>query len=187
MAPKLVKVAAICAVFVLCVAGLAEAKDLAQRISVGYNHQLSFGVLGGSLDDTFLSNQSISTKYWITNRYGVEGLLGFTSSKYEDDRGFGATIAGRFHANVITYEKNMNVYAGGGLGIIPVSIEVNDNDDNNVGVMAQAFFGFEFFLPGLPNLGFDAEVGLQYLDYDEFQQFGTYGGGFGVVGIRYYF
>jgi hypothetical protein len=186
MSLKTITVSVICGLAVVLFASTVMAKDLTQRISLGYNQQLSFGILGGAFDDAFLSSQAISSKYWITDRYGVEGLLGFTSAKYEDDRGFGLTVGGKFHANIVM-EQNMNFYGGAGLGLMPVSTEVNDKDDNNVGFMAQTFAGFEFFLQGLPNLGFDIEVGLEYVDYDKFQRFGTYGGGFGTFGVRYYF
>jgi len=187
MRNKIARVLLFSALMLIFVAQAATAKDLTQRLGVGYNHVLGFDTpdVGGlSLGGT--SNDSLSVKYWITQQFGVEGLLGLTYAKYEDDKVFGTTIGGRFHANLI-YEQNMNVYAGAGLGLIPVSTDVNGDADNNVGFMMQGFGGFEFFLPGLPNLALNTEIGLQYVDYDEFQGFGTFGAGFGVVGIRYYF
>jgi len=192
MSIKLVKIIVVCGLILACTSlpALAQTKmkadELYQRIGLGYNQQLSFGILGGASDDAFLNNQSFSVKYWATPLIGIEGLLGFTTAKYEDDKGTGATIGAKLHVNVIR-EPSMNVYSGGGVGIMPVSTDFNDDSDNNVGFMLQGFFGMEFFFQGLPNLGFDVEIGLEYVDYDEFQQFGTYGGGFGLIGVRYYF
>lgn len=192
MSTKLLKTFAIC-VLVLSLTTLPafaqtklKADELYQRIGLGYNQQLSFGLLGGSLDDVFLNNQSFSVKYWATPIVGIEGLLGFMTAKFEDEKGTGATIGAKVHFNLIR-EPNMNVYSGGGVGILPVSTDLDGDSDNNVGFMLQGFFGMEFFFQELPNLGFDVEIGLEYVDYDEFQQFSTYGGGFGLMGVRYYF
>jgi hypothetical protein len=50
-----------------------------------------------------------------------------------------------------------------------------------------AYAGIEFFIQELPNLAFDLEFGIRYIDVDEYAQLSTYGGGFGNFGIRYYF
>lgn len=186
MRHKTILIALISLFFLAFAAQAAVAKDLTQRISIGYNHSMGLGMPADDLSILGTANDALSVKYWFTQQFGVEGLVGMTYGKLEDDKVFGTTFGGRFHANLI-YEQNMNVYTGGGLGIMPVSTDIGGDTDNNIGFMMQGFFGFEFFLPGLPNLAFDAEVGLQYADYDEFQSFGTYGGGFGAFGIRYYF
>jgi hypothetical protein len=180
------KIVVLCLLALALTAGSASAKDLVERLSIGYNYQLGVNLLSDRLDGAFLSNQSLSAKYWFTNRIGAEALAGFTYAKEEDDKGVGGSFGAKFLYNVIL-EPNMNVYVGAGAGVLPVSIKVDDDTDNNVGFMAQGFGGVEFFLDGLPNLGFDVEVGLEYVDFDRFQEFGTYGGGFGLIGIRCYF
>lgn len=166
----------------------AFAVDLTNRISIGYNNQLSSGIVGtdSAPGGAYLSNQSVSVKYWATRDIGFEGLFGFMSSEYEDVGGWGLNVAGKFHYNVIS-EKQMNIYTGGGLGVIPVHYSDGHDDETNTGFLVMGFIGVEFFLQGLPNLAFDMELGFNFLDYDEYRQFGTYGGGFGLIGIRYYF
>ncbi|HPQ70999.1 MAG TPA: hypothetical protein PKW95_17880 [bacterium] len=182
------KIAVISLFLMAVLATPALAVDLTNRISMGYNHQLSYGIVGGddAISSAFLANQSFSCKYWATREIGIEGILGFMSAEYEDVGGWGMTLGGKFHYNVIM-EQQMNVYTGGGLALLPVTTDDGEDKDSNVGFLVMAFAGTEFFLPGLPNLAFDMELGLQYLDYDEYRQFGTYSGGFGMLGIRYYF
>lgn len=186
MTTKTVRIFVLALIFALSLTLPAMAKDLTQRLGLGYNYQLGFNVLDDRFDNAFLSNDSLSAKYWFTPQIGVEAMVGFVYAKNEDDKGVGAEFGAKFLYNLIM-EQQMNIYTGGGLGLLPISVDFNDKTDNNVGFMLQGFFGTEFFLEGLPNLGFDVEVGLQYIDYDKYQQFGTYGGGFGLFGIRYYF
>jgi len=185
---KAMKIALFVLLLLPVMVGSAYAVDLTQRISFGYNNQLSFGVVGGGaiMDTAYMSNQSFSTKWWATKEIGLEGILGFISTEYEDVSGYGATLGAKFHYNIIL-ERQMNVYTGGGLSILPVKTDNGEDEETNTGIQLMGFIGTEFFLQGLPNLAFDFEIGLQYLDYDEYSQFGTYGGGFGLMGIRYYF
>lgn len=164
------------------------AKNLTNRISVGYNKQLNFGFIGenAALADNFFTIDSLSTKYWATDRIGLEGMVGYFTAKYEEVGGWGLDLAGKFIYNLIM-EDYMSFYTGAGLGIIPVHIDYGDREENETGFELMAYAGFEFFFEELPNLGFDVEFGLRYIDIDEYQQFSTYGGGFGTFGIRYYF
>ncbi len=166
----------------------ATAKDLTHRISVGYNSQTSFAWVGPGSDtaNAFFSNQAISSKYWLTEDLGFEGLLGYFTAKNEDVGGWASEIALKVHYN-LNKEENMNLYTGGGLGLLPSRIDYGEEEESTVGFLFMGFVGMEFFIPGLPNLGFDAEFGLQYVDIDTYSQFSTYGGGFGLMGIRYYF
>ncbi len=170
-------------------AGTAGAKDLSQRISLGYNNQASVGWIGGAdsgLTQQFLYSNGISTKYWLNRDLGFEGVLGYYTAKNEEVGGWAAQIMGKVHY-VLNHEDNMMFYTGGGLGLIPMKVDYGREEENETGFLFNAFLGWEFFLQGLPNLGFDVEVGLQYVDVDTFASFGTYGGGFGLLGIRYYF
>jgi hypothetical protein len=176
-------------VFAVILPGSALAKDLAQRISVGYNQQATAGWVGGadsSLTGQFLSSSAISSKYWFDNKLAVEGLFGYYTAKNEDVGGWASQIVGKVNY-VLNDETNLKFYTGGGLGIIPMKVDYGREEESYTGFLALALLGWEFFFEGLDNLGFDVEVGLQYIDIDTFAQFGTYGGGFGSLGIRYYF
>lgn len=164
-------------------------KDLTNRISAGYNKQLTFGVIGGadsSLTNNILSIDSLACKYWITEDIGVELFGGYFTAKYDEVGGWALDLGGKFYYNMIK-EDNMNLYSGAGLGIIPLHIDYGNDEMNETGFQAMAYAGIEFFFSGLPNLGFDMEVGLQYIDIDEYAQLSTYGGAFSTFGIRYYF
>ncbi len=185
---KAAKTLALALILTLALSSSALAVDLTNRISFGFNNQLAFGVIGGedSLSNAYLTNQSLSCKYWFTREIGVETLVGFLYSDFEEVSGWGLSLTGKFLYNLI-YEKQLNVYTGGGLSIMPIHTDDGHDEETNTGFGLMAFVGTEFFFDGLPNLGFDMEVGLQYLDFDEYRQFGSYGGGFTTVGVRYYF
>ncbi|MBZ0270521.1 porin family protein [bacterium] len=181
--------AAAALVLVLALASGAGAKDLTNRISVGYNNQINFGYIGGpnaALADAFFTQQAISSRYWINDLLGVEPMFGYFTAKNDDVGGWALQIAAKVVYNLIM-EENMNFYGGGGLGIIPMSIDYGRKEVDETGFLLMGFAGMEFFLEGLPNLAFDVEFGLQYIDIDTYAQISTFGGGFGVMGIRYYF
>jgi hypothetical protein len=181
---------AVSLVFLLVfMASAVAAKDLTNRVGVGYNNQLNFNFLGGqdaSITSAFISSQSISAKYWFTENLGIEPMFGYLTAKNKEIGGWAAEIAAKVLYN-LNKEENMNFYGGGGLGLLPMKIDYGPKTETDTGFEAMAFLGVEFFLPGLPNLGFDVEFGLKYIDVDTFAQISTYGGGFGVLGIRYYF
>jgi hypothetical protein len=186
---KIVIIMAIWLMVCFIVASNASAKDLTNRISAGYNKQLNFGIIGGAnsdLSNAFFGIDSFSCKYWFTEDMGMELMFGYFTAKYDEVGGWAADIAGKFLYNVIK-EDNMNVYTGAGLGIIPVHIDYGEEDETETGFHIMGFGGVEFFLNGLPNLAFDIEIGLEYIDIDEYAQLNTYGGAFGAFGIRYYF
>jgi len=185
---KTAKTVGLALVLLLAFSGPAMAVDLTNRISFGFNNQLSFGVVGGGdvLTNAYMTNQSFSVKYWATRDIGIEGIFGFLYSDFENVGGWGLTLGGKFIYNII-YEKQLNIYTGGGLAFLPIHTYDGDHGETNTGFGVMAFVGIEFFFQELPNLGFDVETGLQYLDFDEYRQFGSYGGGFTSFGIRYYF
>lgn len=183
-----IKIPLFIGLFVLLFASAADSKDMTHRISVGYNNQVNFGWVGDNsgIANTFAGSQAISTKYWLNEDLGFEGLFGYLTLKNEDIGGWAAKIAAKVLYN-LNKEDNMNFYGGAGLGLLPSRIDYGPEVERSTGFLAMVFLGTEFFLQGLPNLGFDVEFGLQYLTVDSFSQFGTYGGGFGILGIRYYF
>jgi hypothetical protein len=179
----------------LVLAGLAfaqsstPARNLTNRISIGYNKQLNFQIFGPEgtdLANNFFSTDSISTKYWATDRIGMEFFLGYFTAKYEEYGGWGIDMGGKFIYNLIV-EDYMSFYTGGGLGIMPMHVDYGKDDETETGFQVMAYVGWEFFFQELPNLGWDVEMGFRYIDIDEYAQFSTYGGAFGLFGLRYYF
>jgi hypothetical protein len=186
---KTARIFGLTVVLFLLLAGTALAVDLTNRIGVGFNNQLSYGIIGSDskmLTNAYLTNQGISVKYWATRDIAIEGVLGFLYSDFQNTGGWGLTLGGKFIYNLV-YEKQMNLYTGGGLAILPVHTDNGHDSHTKTGFSFMGFVGAEFFFRDFPNIGFDLEFGLQYLDFDEYRQFGTFGGGFTTFGIRYYF
>lgn len=145
---------------------LCSAKDLSKKTGVGFNSQLS----GHGID-------SLSIRRWISKKTAVEGLLGFTLG---DDVIFDA---GGKILTVLKEEENLNIYGFGMAGMESYNPDVGDSD---TAVTAGAGLGAEFFMSGLPNLGFGAEIGFGFNNADDKSQFGTSAGWLSSVGIRYY-
>ena len=175
----------------ICLLGVmpAAAKDLTNRISAGYNKQLNYGLIGGpntGIANTILDVDGLSVKYWATENIGVEIILGYFTAKFDEVGGWALDIGGKFHYNLIK-EDNMNLYAGAGLGIMPAHFDYGNSEESETGFQALGFGGVEFFFQGLPNLAFDMEIGIRYIDFDEYAELSTFGGAFSTFGIRYYF
>lgn len=154
------------ACFVGLVSGIVFAKDLSKKTGVGFNSQLS----GLGVD-------SLSVRYWFSKKMAVEGLLGFSMG---DDTIF--NIGGKF-LTVVKEEKNLNLY---GFGIAGIESYDPDKGDSDTALTLGGGFGVEFFFSDFPNLGFAAEVGLNFTDINKTSQFGTSAGWLSAVGIRYY-
>ncbi len=151
----------------------AMAKDLSERIGAGFNSQIG---LTNRLD-------AVSARYWINRDMGVQAdfaFLNFAPKNGSDQASFG--VGGKFLYNFIE-ETNMNLYAGGGLYVFTQPAPAGTETGFSLGALS----GVEFFLQGLPNLGFNLELdlGVKYLN--------QYGTAFGFeadsinAGFHYYF
>ena len=155
-------------VILLLAAGNVSAKNLQGRTALGYSSQLSRNDI-----------DSISIKYWPNSRLCIQGLLGVMMSDPLDEIDFGGKVLYN-----IKQEQNMNVYAGGGVGIANVDPDPGDSD---TALFVSGILGVEFFLSGLPNLGFSTELGLKFYNSDDFDAVGTDADTFMEAGIHYYF
>jgi len=157
-------------VFIVVCYGNALAKDLQRRLGVGFNSQLSLGDF---------EVDSISVKYYTNSKLCLQGIFGFVMSDPVDVINFGGKAL-----FTIKEEQNMNVYAGGGIGIANVD---PDNADSDTAFLLSGILGLEYFFNGLPNLGFSTELGLTFFDYDDLDAVGTMADSFLSAGIHYYF
>ncbi len=126
---------------VTSVATTAHAKDLRGRSGVGFNQQ--FGHVS-----------ALSVRYGLPTpspviNVQVEGAFGLETAASEDG---GNVFAGARVLYGFLAEDNMNLFAGGGLGI------VTEQSQNTI--RTQPTMGADFFLFGLENLGFTIEWGL---------------------------
>ncbi|MFA5780197.1 MAG: hypothetical protein WC947_08665 [Elusimicrobiota bacterium] len=167
----------ICVICVFYLCNLCSAKDLSKKTGVGFNSQLS----GFDVD-------SLSVRHWFSKKMAVEGLLGFSLG---DDTIF--NVGGKF-LTVLKEEKNLNLYGFGIIGIESYQTETTASINNvtvtlksdDTSFSAGGGFGVEFFFSDFPNLGFAAEMGLNFTDINDKSQFGTAAGWLSAVGIRYY-
>lgn len=151
---------------IFCLGASAQAKDLTNRLGIGYKNQFAEEVPG------------ISLQYYPTSDYGISGTMGLDTEK--DNSKFGMMF--KFYRIVFT-EKNMNFFMGAGAGLL--SSETAGK--NSSGFELNGFVGGEFFLPGLDNLGFMFEAGLGVLNRSNGTRFRSYGDSPLRAGMNFYF
>lgn len=149
----------------LCLTGTAHAKDLRQRVGVGYSNQLPH-------IDALSVKVGLPTQDPSVN-VQVQGLFGVSLLDETDDAMF---AGGRLLYGVVA-EDNMNLYAIGGAGFFM--------NGARRGLRLQPALGAEFFLFGLENLGFSLEWGLT-VDMAGGRDLYTVGSGAGL-GVHYWF
>lgn len=120
------------------IAPTAQAKDLSNRLGIGYKNQFSDDLPG------------LAVQYYPGADLGLAAVLGLDTAT--DNSKFGFML--KLH-RIIFQEDNLNFYMGAGAGL--VSIE--QNGENNSGFELMGFVGAEFFFAGLENLGFSFEAG----------------------------
>jgi hypothetical protein len=153
----------------LCLAGgLAQAKDLTNRLGIGYSDQ--FG-----LDQPL---PSLALRYYPNADYGIMGALGVDTAKNNSRFGVGAKLV-----KIVFREDNLNFYTGAGAGIV----SEETNGQNNSGFDLSGVAGAEFFLPGLENLSFSFEAGVGITSISSETRFRTIGDSPLRAGIIFYF
>ncbi|MCL4558489.1 MAG: hypothetical protein M1491_07660 [Deltaproteobacteria bacterium] len=160
----------------MLIAPNAMAKDLTQRLGVGFNSQMG---VTQRLD-------AASVRYWMDQDMAIQGDLAFLSLSPINDSGQTALgIGGKFLYNLVE-EENMSLYAGGGIYVFDQPVDTSTGIRMKAGFSIGALGGMEFFFQGLPNLGFNVEIdlGVKHLD--------GYGTTFGIsadsidAGVHYY-
>lgn len=160
------------AIFNVSLTHFAEAKDLTNRLGIGYSDQFSESL------------PSISVRYWPDPKLGVGAALGVDT---EDDRSRFGFMARLYR--IIFTEDNMNFYMGTGAGLISVEkAKANSTKtDNDSGFELNGFFGGEFFLPGLDSLGIAFEAGVGVTSISSEVRFRTIGDSPIKAGMTFYF
>lgn len=153
-------------VFVGLVAERVSAKDLTNRLGVGYSDQF-----GESLP-------SLAVRYYPNPNMGLSASLGIDTRKDNSRFGFMA----RVH-RVVFMEDHMNFYMGAGVGIL--SVETAGSTSS--GFEVSGFFGSEFFLPGLDSLALMFEAGMGVTSVTSEIRFRTIGDSPIRAGMVFYF
>lgn len=150
----------------------AEAKELTNRLGLGYSDQFSESL------------PSVSVRYWPDPKLGVGAALGVDTE--DDNSRFGFMV--RLYRIIFT-EDNMNFYMGTGAGLISVETPATatTKSDNDSGFELNGFFGAEFFLPGLDSLGITFEAGVGVTSISSEVRFRTIGDSPIKAGMTFYF
>lgn len=156
------------ALLVLFVGSSALAKDLSNRLGVGYSNQ--FGVS----DDM----PSIAMRYYPNADYGLMGSIGVDTEDNASRFGFSAKVM-----KLVFREDNLNFYTAAMAGI--VSRELNNKNES--GFDLAGLVGAEFFLPGLENLSLSFEAGVGITSISSQVRFRTIGDSPLRAGMIFYF
>jgi hypothetical protein len=150
----------------------AQAKELTNRLGVGYSNQFSEEV------------PSLSVRYWPDPKLGVGAALGVDTEEDNARFGFMAKLY-----RVIFTEDNMNFYMGTGAGLIsreqPKSSGTGTTNDSGFELIG--FCGGEFFFSGLDSLGFSFEAGVGVTSISSDVRFRTFGDSPLKAGMIFYF
>jgi hypothetical protein len=154
----------------LILAQPAFAKDLTNRMGVGYKSQFSTDIPG------------IAVQYYPTSDVGVSGTIAVDTEKDNSKFGFMGKIQ-----KIIFKEDNLNFYMGAGAGLISVERASGAATTTDSGFELLALVGTEFFFQGLDSLGFSFETGAGITSISNGVRFRTFGDSPIRAGITFYF
>lgn len=146
----------------------AEAKDLTNRLGIGYSNQFSTDL------------PSIAARYYPSQDIAISGALGLYTGTANSKFGFMAKVH-----RVVFPEDNMNFYMGAGAGLL--SNKVTANNTNESGFELLGFAGAEFFFTGLDSLGFSFEAGVGIVSVSSGVTFRTIGDSPFKANVIFYF
>jgi len=161
-----IKVAVLIALTLVILPLAAQAKDMSNRLGIGYKNQFGADVPG------------VAVQYYPGSDLALSGTLG-VDTQTANSR-FGAMLKLN---KVVFQEDNMNFYMGAGAGLL--SQETTGRTDSGFELMG--FGGAEFFLPGLENLGFSFEAGVAVTSLSNGVRFRTFGDSPLRAGMIFYF
>lgn len=145
---------------------VAQAKDLTNRLGVGYKNQFSVDL------------PSIAAQYYPNPDMGLSAALGLDTQDQASKFG----IMFRAH-RIVFRETNLNFYMGGGLGYLSNELAGSTESGFNLA----AFLGAEYFFQGLESLGFSFEAGAGVASTNDGTRFHTFGDSPLRAGIMFYF
>lgn len=145
---------------------VVEAKDLSNRLGVGFKNQSSIDL------------PSLALQYWPGSELGFSASLGLDTQTSNSKFGAMAKIY-----RVVFQEDNLNFYLGAGAGVL--SIETAGKNESGFELLGYA--GVEFFLPGLDSIGFSFETGTGITSISSGTRFRTFGDSPLRAGAIFYF
>lgn len=141
------------------------ARNLSHRLGMGFTNQIAT-----TADGTI---PALSGKYYFSKNYATSLAFGL------DTRSANSTVAAgsKLYKNLFL-EDNLVFYTGAGLAFV---------SRNGSKLQLSAFLGTEFFLSGLPSLGFSFEAGIRGDSYSGSFAIRTIGDSFLTAGMHFYF
>ncbi len=136
----LAAVAATIAGLALTVSRPVHAKDLTNRLGIGYANNFSTNI------------PSLAVRYYPNPKVAVGAELGVDTQQNNSNFGFQLNV----HRVVFT-EDNLNFFMGSSAGLISTQTAGSSTQS---GFELAAFVGCQFFFTGLPNLGFNFDAGM---------------------------
>ncbi len=170
-------------VFVCAMPALAEEHNyISNKVGVGYQGMIASDYLNG-----------ISVRGWIGNNFGLEGSFFYGGIDAEGNNGYKITDSDvslievkAMYAFLVKNNSRFYVGAKGGYGQLDIEAfgdKVTDDDLWSCG----AFVGSEWNFQGIPELGFNFDVGYNYMNYDDDNVDIDLDGIAVTFGIHYYF
>ncbi len=152
---------------VLVVGELAQAKELANRLGLGYKNQFSEDL------------PSIAAQYYPSSELGISASLGVDTADENSKFGFMVRLN-----KIVFLEDNLNFYMGAGAGLLSAE---NAAGQNESGFELAGFAGCEFFFTGLDSLGFSFETGAAVTSVSSGTRFRTMADSPVRAGMFFYF
>lgn len=146
----------------------AHAKDLTNRLGIGYSNQFSVDL------------PSVSASYYPSSDLGIQAALGILTGTNSSKFGLMAKVK-----RIIFPEDNMNFYMGAGAGLLSNKTTATAASESGFELLGYA--GGEFFLPGLESLGFSFEAGVGVVSVSSGVTFRTIGESPLTAGMSFYF
>ncbi len=166
---------------VIILLGLLTAMNVAAfdrpgEFGIGYGRSAAMGYT--SMEEiAILTVDALTGRWWFSDTSGVDFFFGFTFMEDVD----GYIIGGRYLHNIIS-KKYSSLYAEGGL----IMDRISSEDESYDWLTIEGGIGVEFCFPGLEEIAFYGEVGIDYVNGEDYDVFGTVGDAFGSFGFHYY-
>ena len=138
--------------------GSLETRDYTHRLGLGYFHRNA--APGNGIAGMEYGVDALSVKFWLAERDAVDVLLGFYSASQAGQKTLEVFSLELRYLKVFSRRANLDLYWGGGLGLLNVTDNTQGSDWSGTGSSARVFLGMEIFLATLPNVGLSAELGL---------------------------
>jgi hypothetical protein len=148
----------------------ALAKDLTNRLGVGYSDQMSINL------------PSITVRYYPDPDLGLSAALGVDTQENASKFGFLAKVY-----KVVFMEDNLNFFMGASAGVISQETGTEPDTKNESGFELAGIAGCEFFFTGLDSLGFTVETGVGISSISSSVRFRTIGDSPVRGGVVFYF